>query len=202
MLTPDDGGSDGRLTRYLNNPAAWQQYDPDLFGALAEVVSHFRSVRAAGTHAILADAIFADEFVPDAIEDRKDAFARVKQALAPTDLVFLDPDNGVEVQSCRVGRRGSSKYVLRSEIIELYQAGHSVIVYQHFPREERGSFISRIGTTLFRATGAPSLTCFRTSNVGFFLLPQPSHEVALSRGADQVTDTWKSQIAVMRDCHL
>ena len=31
MLTPDDGGTDGKFTDYLEKPSQWRKYDQDLF---------------------------------------------------------------------------------------------------------------------------------------------------------------------------
>ena len=36
MLTPDDGGRDGRFRSYLQQPEEWKHFDPELFAGLAE----------------------------------------------------------------------------------------------------------------------------------------------------------------------
>jgi hypothetical protein len=38
MLTPDDGGRDGRSRSYLDAPETWSKYDPDLFAGLADLL--------------------------------------------------------------------------------------------------------------------------------------------------------------------
>ena len=50
------------------------------------------------------------------------------------EVVFLDPDNGVEVRSRPYGRKDSSKYVYWREVKALAKAGRSVLVYQHYPQ--------------------------------------------------------------------
>jgi hypothetical protein len=202
MLTPDDGRSDGKFTRYLSQPTVWQRFDRELYDILAEVVPLSRSVGSAKTHGILHNAVLVEEFVPDSITERRESFARAKRALSTADLIFLDPDNGLDVPSRPSGRTGSNKYVLRAELADLYSAGHSLLIYQHFPREERASFIRRLGATLRSGIGAPTVHCFRTSNVGFFLVPQASHEAALCHASDRVAERWASQITLIRDCQI
>lgn len=200
MLTPDDARRDGTFTTYLKQPALWRRFDPPLFDTLANVVPQRRSIAEARAQDILGECISVDEIVADAIPSRAECFARAKQALSSVELIFLDPDNGLEVSSCPAGRKGSSKYVLRNEITDLYSACHSLIVYQHFPRQERGSFIRQLGETFQSETGAPTVTCFGTSNAAFFLLPQAAHQTVLSAASDRVSEKWASQISVLRDC--
>ena len=38
MLTPDDGGSDGRKIEYLGKPEKWRLYDPALFDSLLDQI--------------------------------------------------------------------------------------------------------------------------------------------------------------------
>ena len=40
MLTPDDGGTDGKLTSYLNKTGKWSRYDSVLFGKIKDLISH------------------------------------------------------------------------------------------------------------------------------------------------------------------
>lgn len=101
---------------------------------------------------------------------------------------------------CPLGGKDSSKYVLRREISELFGTGHSLLAYQHFPRERRDSFICGVVASLQVDTGSPSVTCFRTANVAFFLLPQPVHERALAAATDGVADAWSPQIIPIPDC--
>ena len=99
---------------------------------------------------------------------------RAFELLSGCDLIFFDPDNGLDVPSVQRGRRNSSKYVYRSEVSEAYQRGHSVLVYQHFTRENRDTFLDRICDDLKDCTGATDIEVFRTPHVAFLLLEQPT----------------------------
>jgi hypothetical protein len=49
-LTQDDSSSDGSRIKYLNAPAQWRHYDPEVFDALAQSVStNERSLRLPAT---------------------------------------------------------------------------------------------------------------------------------------------------------
>jgi hypothetical protein len=64
----------------------------------------------------------------------------MKREFSGRDLVFFDPDNGIEVLSKPCGGRDSSKYVYWDELQETYRSGQSVLVYQIFP-PQRALFI-------------------------------------------------------------
>lgn len=58
-------------------------------------------------------------------------------------LVFVDPDNGLPVSSVGpYGKRGP-KYVFFDELSAYLQDDRTVVVYQHLPREEPRSYVSR-----------------------------------------------------------
>ncbi len=195
MLTPEGERTDGRFIDYLAQPAPWRRYDPMLFDSLADAVPRGRSLEHVGRLNLLAGSRLVADGVPDALNAREVAFRVVRDELRHVDLAFLDPDNGVEVPSCPPGRRGSSKYVRWQEIEALYGDGMSLIVYQHFPREERQRYIARLADALMLRTGAPMVGCLRTASVAFFVIPQPRHRDAIVRAALAVEQAWMGQIA-------
>jgi hypothetical protein len=194
MLTPDDGRSDGNSTSYLGEPKRWREYDPPLFDALAAAVPAGRSIAAVMERGLLGDALFVDALVPDNAVERATLFASARASLRAAEIVFLDPDNGLEIPSCAPGRKGSSKFALQREIEELFAAGHSILVYQHFPREERLAFVRRMAAQFRSVMPASAVGCFQTSNVAFFLLSQPCHAAALRVSADRVLASWGDEI--------
>jgi len=62
------------------------------------------------------------------------------------------------------------------EISSLWGQGKSLLIYQHFCRENRQSFIQRLKEKLKNETKCSSITAFTTSNVVFFLVLQPEHQ--------------------------
>ena len=199
MLTPGDGRADGKFIAYLGAAHRWREFDPPLFDALASAVPTQRRVSVIEESGLLGDTLFAGMIVPDDLPARDSSFASAQDHLRPAELVFVDPDNGLEIPSCPPGRRGSSKYLLRRELAEIFALGQSVLVYQHFRREERLAFIERMAATLRAVTGASAISCFRTSHVAFFLVAQPEHEARLRVATTQVVDAWGDQIQLWSD---
>jgi len=202
MVTADDGRTDGKFTSYLSDPVRWRDHDPDLFDALSIAILERRHLDHVQDYGLLPDGVFVDAVVP---KDRHARHVFLRNSLskfADVDLVFFDPDNGIEIRSCPAGQRGSDKYVLWSEIEQTYAAGHSVLLYQHFPREPREQFISRMATELRARTHAASVRCFRTANVGFFLVGQEPHSVAIDITSLSLALQWRDQFSVWPEPEL
>jgi hypothetical protein len=196
MLTPDDERTDGGFISYLEEPVKWRKHDPGLFDLLAEVVPSGRSLRHVEERQLLPGSILIDISVPDDRTLRANYFWEILHRLGDAELVFFDPDNGIEVGSCPPGRKDSSKYVAWSELVATYSSGRSVLVYQHFPRRSREAFIAEIASELLARTGAREVSCFRTANVAFFLVSQPGHEERLSKASAKAGTLWEKQIDV------
>jgi len=195
MLTPDDGSGDGEFRRYLQEPRSLRACDPVLFDALADLTSgSTRAVSLIEASGLLPRATFFRDLVPDDRLGREGFGSRLVAASADADLVFLDPDNGIEVASRPVGRKGSSKYVSWSELDALWAAGKSLLIYQHFQREPRAAFSSAISAQLQARTGAPYLKAFHTPHVLFILVAQAAHQATITTSARDGLEAWKGQI--------
>ena len=110
--------------------------------------------------------------------------------LAAADLVFFDPDNGLEVPSRPKGRKGSSKYVYYDEIADHYARGQSVLVYQHFPTPAAGD-VSR-AREQFDSPGGQNANVwsFETAHVVFILAAQPAHAARIHAVVQAVEQNW------------
>lgn len=189
MLTPNDERSDGNKLSYLGQ-LRQEHHDPELFALLRRVSDEpdaRRLILIEGSE-ILPAAVYFNEIVPETLFERQLWFRRASAALAETDLIFFDPDNGIEVGSVGKGRRNSSKYVYRDELAASYRAGHSLLVYQHFQRKEREGFIRDIADDLRRVAPDAEIWAIRTAHVVFMLAIQPRHHAALSAAAQHVRD--------------
>ena len=199
MLTPDDGSRDGESRSYLEDPDTWERYDPELFASLGSLV---RSVPAPKVSlmekaGLLPNTLYYSQVVPDK-RDRRDAWRRgLLDGARKADLVFVDPDNGIEVPSKPIGHRGSSKYVAWEEIQALWQGGCSILIYQHFPREPREDFSKRMVSELKERTSAGFTEALRTSHVLFLLAAQEQHQPGVRDAILLLQQRWTRQINPM-----
>jgi hypothetical protein len=200
MLTPPDGRPDGNKVSYLNQPQ-YERFDPSIFALLKQVrdAPNTRRLVLIEESGIIPDATYVNTMVPDKLFERQIWFSEALKSLHRSDLIFFDPDNGLEVSSKRKGQLNSSKYLYRDEVAATYKAGHSVLIYQHFPREERRAFIQRISTNLHGLAPSSQMWVFQTSHVAFFLLIHPDHERTLSSASLAIAANHHSQF-LMGEC--
>jgi len=192
MLTPDDGRSDGQRISYLYYPLLWGHYDPELYNSLREIITHknVRTVYQAENAGIVPGACCFADYIPDDALQRAEYFKSFMNISQCFDLIFFDPDNGIEVKSKPLGNKGSSKYLYWKEITASFFTGHSVLIYQHFPRIQRDLFIERTALLLAKRTGVSAVYSFRTAYVVFFLAPWHNHDDYVAAAAASVESVW------------
>ena len=199
MLTPDDGSRDGGFRSYLEDPATWKRYDPELFASLESMIQSAPAPKVSLMEkaGLLPDTLYYSKVVPDK-RDLRDAWrCGLLDAARSVDLVFVDPDNGIEIPSKPIGRKGSSKYVAWQEIHALWQRGASMLIYQHFPRETHEVFSKRMVSDLTRHTGASFTEAFRTPHVLFLLAAQERHQPGVRDAILFLRQRWSRQIEPM-----
>jgi len=197
-LTEDDGGFDGRRTRYLAQPDRWEMHDAVIFCLLREEVLRRgnRSVSVIEQADVLQNCSYFDEIIRDEEHLRDAYFEEFFRFAEDADFVFFDPDNGLDVKSVPRGGRGSSKYVYQHEVETAYASGHTILLYQHFPRQPRDSFINNMIRRFRDLEGIRRVISYSTSHVVFLLLPQPRHEELLLSNTKEVERNWGSRIRV------
>ena len=196
MLTPDDSSRDGEFRSYLEDPATWKCYDPELFAGLRSLMRSAPAPKVSFMEkaGLLPDTVYYSEVVPDK-RGLRDAWRYgLLDSARNAELVFVDPDNGIEVPSKPIGRRGSSKYVTWQEIQALWQGGCSILIYQHFPRERREVFCKRMVLDLKRRTGAGFIEAFHTPRVLLLLAAQERHQSGVQEAALVLQQRWTGQI--------
>ena len=136
---------DGRYVSYLESPRA-QEYrscDPDLFQQMRAIVHGERSIAAVETSGALppGTAFFGHKLAFGRNEPRTSRALKRREwleaglrALAHADLVFADPDNGLEIPSVGRLRAKGPKYVYYDDLRECWARGQSLVVYQHIAR--------------------------------------------------------------------
>ena len=130
--------NDGKHTGYLAKPKRFRHLDPELFDCLDALVRAFRAGRPREVSALehgdlLGGAVFHREIVPRARDERAVWFAGLVAKVDHCDLVFVDPDNGLE------GASLSPKSVAWEELRALRRKGRTLIVYHHQTRYRGGA---------------------------------------------------------------
>src|SRR5262245_4676456 len=98
MLTPNDSGTAGRLREYLQKPDRYRHYDTRLFDDL-KALPRSRSRRGVSLierSSLLPNTCYYSAEVPDARTDRDVWRQGLLSAARNADVVFVDPDNGIE----------------------------------------------------------------------------------------------------------
>lgn len=111
---------------------------------------------------MLPKAAFCSAILADDPHQRQAYVSDALQQFSKTDLVFFDPDNGLEVRSRPYGSKRSNKYLFWREAQAFFASGKSLLIYQHFIRENREQFIARLSSAFELRLGASIVWAFRT----------------------------------------
>jgi hypothetical protein len=198
MLTESDDRTDGKFTDYLAKARTYRQYDEALFDSLKECLSRpeGRYVCNAEDRSMIPRAVYYDAVLAASSGERRRYFEEFERLTQNCDLIFFDPDNGIEIRSKRKGTKDSCKYLYWDELEQAYASGKSVLVYQHFKREKRETTISSLSSEAQRRLGVSQVFAFRTPHVLFLLMSQPAHQAHFQQQAEKIATRWRSQITV------
>jgi hypothetical protein len=191
MLTPDTPNGEGELRDYLNQPQVWQAHDPRLFADLQRVPEHGRRVNLADQFDLIPGALYYNEPLPQDAAARQDYFRQLFQDLQPCQLLFFDPDNGLETKTTPRSARRSIQHIYWLEVVEAFhQHGHSLLIFQHFPRRSRENYLEERAQEFAARLGVERIEWFQTSQVVFFLAARPEHSAALQKAPEAVQAQW------------
>ena len=202
-IYPDEAhNANGQHLGYLDQPTKWRHYDPDLFDRLGRIVaSGQRHVLALEIAGILPDAVFAGDVIPTnaPVAQRRQARQEwldiVRSTLDEADMVFIDPDNGLEPDGFSHGPAKAGKSVLVAELRALARPGRCLIVYHHQTRRKGGhqAEIEHWAGRL-RSSGFATVDALRASPYSprvFFLLDAPPE---VRQRAEKIAERWKDLI--------
>jgi hypothetical protein len=196
MLTSNDESSEGGKLAYLKKPSEFRRLDPEAFDAMTQLVADgSRSIAEVEASGLLTGAVNFSMQLEDHASSRNVFFRELWRQ--PPAVTFFDPDNGFEVSSKPRGLRDSSKYIYWSEVEETFRLGHSVIVFQHFARQERSAHLSRLLDHLRETTGSEAFA-LRSAHVAFLCAPQIVHERRLWNATRDLTEHWGRQLTLVR----
>jgi hypothetical protein len=186
---PEKNSGDGRHIDYLNSQIPKNKFfdvcAPKLYMQLKEIVeNHKRNITEIEKGLILpGETLFYSIPLPfsshspsQRSQDRENWFLNSLQSLDCTEVVFLDPDNGIQTSNLQKSQAQAVKYTFVDEILKYYQAGKSVVVYQHRDRSAKEKYNAKF-KLLSAAVGCnvQVLRFRRVSVRDYIFLPQPKH---------------------------
>lgn len=173
MLTSDDDSSDGNKTNYVKAKAGTQN---------KELMTYLKNcVNESKRNIMEIEPYFKSNGVEIYIykellirKNRRDYFdsIKIKKEFFSNSLVFVDPDNGLEIQHSK------EKHFLYREAKDIYDYmdGNSILmIYQHFPRENHKEYLHRRANELENLT--EDLPIYVSDNDIIFFLLTKSGEV-------------------------
>lgn len=123
-----DDERNGRSFDYLTRPGEFRHLAPDIFDALSTISAQScvgsRNVAALEASGLLPGAVFHRTEVPRPLALRRQWGDELVTAVGDADLVFLDPDNGIQ------GNRLSPKHVALSELAALRKQNRMIVFAQ------------------------------------------------------------------------
>ena len=200
MLTPNGERRDGRLVDYLREPGRWRCFDPAVFDCLRTAVLNLkkRNIRVLENSGLLANTTFYSHLLTDGSDERRRYFDGFLEFSHGRELLFFDPDNGLEVKSVKYGRKGASRYLFLREVSQSFSAGHSLLVYQHMPPKPREPLIRDLASGLIRETGSELVYVFGTPRVAFLLVPQSNQVDQFAGIASRLQTNWSDLLNTRR----
>lgn len=149
----DKTPGDGKHVDYLDPPhdPHLRDCDPDLFRKMQLVVGGQRSIKTVQEIGALPDDTLCfpnmlmfsrSENRPERHEKRRRWTAAGLKAVSEAEIVFADPDNGLEVRSVSRFSLKGPKYAYYDDLRACTTRGQSLVIYQHISR--RGSADSQL----------------------------------------------------------
>jgi hypothetical protein len=191
LVSDERHKQDRKHTRYLerDRERRFRACDPELYDALRGVVSDRREVAAVERSGVLGDAAFFSK--PVDTSNREAWLRDALNAVAGRDLVFLDPDIGVETKATPLDSPHGGKFCGYQEVREFLCAGASVILREHFgpsdTAEVRVTWLCRELTGKVAPPVPPFALLFHRGMVrAFLVLPQQRHAETIQRGIAQL----------------
>ena len=124
--------NDGKYIGYLSDPNRYKKYDPSLYEALHKIVvqEHTREIERIERERLFPAIYFSKVVDKNRADWHREALAQTKG----TDVVFLDPDNGLETACMHRKNRAKTLHVKWDELKDYYARGQSVVLYQQQAR--------------------------------------------------------------------
>ena len=200
----DSIGNDGKFINYLDHEEnEFSLADQDLFEGLRSIVKTMsRNVNSVINGKILPESVtFYSELIPIGV-NRFAWHEKGMEKLTGCDIIFYDPDNGLEIKSKGRLHKDSIKYVFYEEIRNTFNSGKSIIVYQHANRQKNQILkrMDELCNCLPISNSDISIVYSGKGNGRFFLIiKQQKHKIIINKNLHDLENHKISKILRLRD---
>lgn len=203
--------SDGKHISYLNN-IKYYNYDNDLLDILKQIMANDqRNVSSIQNSDILPrDTVYHENTlsfvgVSDPLKRRllrKSWHDDALNKLSNCDIVFLDPDNGLQVKSVSLTGQKGIKYIGLNELKDYYIHGKSIIFYNHRERKTEDEYLDKFRELKkdsdFKDAKWLGLKFTRGTIRDYFFVIQPQHYDVIKKQIEIFLDTkWKDFFIIL-----
>ena len=221
-LVPDEShNEDGKYINYLNksreNDLRFRECDEELYDKLRSIIrSGERNIRKIRDSSVLPDGtiyfeepLWYNEFPlvnPEARRKRLNLRNNwVEAGLNKTincDLIFVDPDNGLQVKSVERHHNKAPKYAYYEELLPIIQRGQSIVVYHHLCRN--GSASKQIEERLaqieeyYGIKDSYALLYKRGTLRTFIIIPSEMHKELLIQRSIMTMINWNEHFELIK----
>lgn len=194
-LTPDEPEhsktfTDGKHTKFLEFDC--DTPDIDLYCALQKIgLSNNRTVARLERAKLFENTLFWNKILEGKSRDKWHLEALKK--LGKRDVIFLDPDNGLEVKSTNPYSKNGNKYTTYKEAADYYVQGATVIIYNHRDRKPENEYLKRFSRFIdMEETKNAKMFYLRASRYSvrdYLFLVQEKHFSGLEKAIDNFLAT-------------
>lgn len=181
-------GHERRYFDYLNRPGDFRHLAPEVFDVLKDItsgnqagISRIGALENSGL--LLNGALFHSKKVPKRAPLRQIWARELIESINQADLVFLDPDNGIQ------GRRITPKHVALAEIAALRRQGRALVIVQRQSGRHPKFVAEKLKSLGCRRI---ELIRFRLVSSRFFVVAD--HDVAISQRIASFSRKWGNWI--------
>jgi hypothetical protein len=209
-LFPDEShNADGKYVGYLQrNDGQFRDCDSVLYDGLrsllfndAGLIQASRNVGSIETAGLLpADTAYYSRplsyerelSLPSRLSRREEWILEALSRTASEEIVFLDPDNGIECKTTSPTKNKGPKYVFWKDIDAFVTRGQSIVVYHHLNRS--GSHMSQVEIMRQRMNDrfgngyrTSAVIYKRGSGRAYFIIGAPAHRELLIQRLQQMS---------------
>lgn len=211
-LTLDESGNeDGKHISYLLKDD-YKECDNDLHNSLNEIVlQNQRNIESIEKSNIFPNAtIFYNQILDfnketnwaNKMDLRRSWHTKAIERLSGSDIVFLDPDNGLQVKSTSLTSEKGNKYIGCNELEDYFKLNKSIIFYNHRERKSEEEYLNKFRKlkeiNAFKNSTIMGLKFRRGTIRDYIFILQPQHVCIIKDCCDSMLNSkWKEHFSLL-----